>query len=133
MMQIGSLLLLFLVIFLGMITKKNVGIIGFLAAYVYGTFVTGMKAKEIYARGLSHNGIFPDHGFHLFVRHRQPQWYVHCPGTERIISSRDNNKLIPWMFFGAAAILAGVGGLHADPGGDHAPLPIIPVLPGIWM
>ena len=34
MMQIGSLVLLLFVIFLGMITRKNVGIIGFLAAYV---------------------------------------------------------------------------------------------------
>lgn len=110
MMQIGSLVLLFFVIFLGMITKKNVGIIGFLAAYLYGTFVTGMKAKEIYAGG------FPTTVFFLIMASTFLFGIANHNGTSTVLArnvsflSRGNNKLIPWMFFAAAAILAGVGG-----------------------
>ncbi len=110
MMQIGSLALLFFVIFLGMITKKNVGIIGFLAAYVYGTFVTGMKAKDIYAGG------FPTTVFFLIMASTFLFGIANHNGTSTVLAknvsflSRGNNKLIPWMFFAAAAILAGVGG-----------------------
>ncbi len=110
MVQVGSLVLLFFVIFLGMITKKNVGIIGFLAAYVYGTFVTGMKAKEIYAGG------FPTTVFFLIMASTFLFGIANHNGTSTVLAknvsflSRGNNKLIPWMFFAAAAILAGVGG-----------------------
>lgn len=93
-----------------MITKKNVGIIGFLAAYVYGTFVTGMKAKEIYAGG------FPTTVFFLIMASTFLFGIANHNGTSTVLAknvsflSRGNNKLIPWMFFAAAAILAGVGG-----------------------
>lgn len=92
-----------------MITKKNVGIIGFLAAYVYGTFVTGMKAKEIYAGG------FPTTVFFLIMASTFLFGIANHNGTSTVLAknvsflSRGNNKLIPWMFFAAAAILAGVG------------------------
>lgn len=110
MVQIGSLVLLFFVIFLGMVTKKNVGIIGFLAAYVYGTFVTGMKAKEIYAGG------FPTTVFFLIMASTFLFGIANHNGTSEVLAknvsfvARGNNKLIPWMFFVAGAILAGVGG-----------------------
>lgn len=110
MVQIGSLVLLFFVIFLGMVTKKNVGIIGFLAAYVYGTFVTGMKAKEIYAGG------FPTTVFFLIMASTFLFGIANHNGTSEVLAknvsfvARGNNKLIPWMFFAAGAILAGVGG-----------------------
>ena len=110
MVQIGSLVLLFFVIFLGMMTKKNVGIIGFLAAYVYGTFVTGMKAKEIYAGG------FPTTVFFLIMASTFLFGIANHNGTSEVLAknvsfvARGNNKLIPWMFFAAGAILAGVGG-----------------------
>lgn len=110
MIQIGSLVLLFLVIFMGMITHKNVGIIGFLAAYLYGTFAVGMKAKDIYGGG------FPTTVFFLIMASTFLFGIANHNGTSTVLArnvsylSRGNNKLIPWMFFAAAAILAGVGG-----------------------
>lgn len=110
MIQIGSLVLLFLVIFMGMITHKNVGIIGFLAAYLYGTFAVGMKAKDIYGGG------FPTTVFFLIMASTFLFGIANRNGTSTVLArnvsylSRGNNKLIPWMFFAAAAILAGVGG-----------------------
>lgn len=110
MIQIGSLVLLFLVIFMGMITHKNVGIIGFLAAYLYGTFAVGMKAKDIYGGG------FPTTVFFLIMASTFLFGIANHNGTSTVLArnvsylSRGNNKLIPWMFFAAVAILAGVGG-----------------------
>ena len=95
---------------MGMITHKNVGIIGFLAAYLYGTFAVGMKAKDIYGGG------FPTTVFFLIMASTFLFGIANHNGTSTVLArnvsylSRGNNKLIPWMFFAAAAILAGVGG-----------------------
>lgn len=110
MVAVGSLILLIAVIILGMVTKKNVGVIGLLAAYLYGIFVVGMKAKEIYSGG------FPVTVFFLIMSTTFMFGIANANGTTEIISknvavlSRGNNKIVPWLFFLVGAILAGIGG-----------------------
>ena len=48
--SVAALFTLVGVIALSVITKKNCGIIGLVAAYFLGTFVVGMKASAIYAK-----------------------------------------------------------------------------------
>lgn len=110
MIAAGSLILLVVVIVLGIVTKKNVGIIGLLAAYIYGTFVTGLEAAEIYSDG------FPTTVFFLIMASTFLFGIANNNGTTEVLAknvsvlARGNNKIIPWLFAIAVGILAGTGG-----------------------
>lgn len=110
MIAIGSLILLLGVIALGLITKKNVGVIGFLAAYLYGTFVVGMGSSAIYVSG------FPTAVFFLIMASTFMFGIANNNGTSAALAqnvsvlARGNNKIIPWLFFVVGGILSGVGG-----------------------
>lgn len=107
MIAIASLVLLVLVIILGMATKKNVGIIGLLAAYIYGTFIAGLDAAEIYSDG------FPTTVLFLIMSSTLLFGIANSNGTTEVLSknvsvlSRGNNKIIPWLF-SAVALCFGI-------------------------
>lgn len=107
---ISSLILFVVVIALGAILKKNTGIIGLLAASVFGYFVVGMKAKEIYVSG------WPTYVFFIILAATLLFGIANVNGTTKTLTHnimclcKGRVKALPFVFGALGGILSACGG-----------------------
>lgn len=97
------------VIALSVITKKNCGIIGLTAAYFLGTFVVGMKASAIFAKG------WPMGVFFIALSTTFLFAIANVNGTIKVMAqniayfAKGSAKLLPIIFFIGGAVISGIG------------------------
>lgn len=107
---ICSLILFVFVIALGAILKKNTGIIGLLAASVYGYFAVGMSAKEIYVSG------WPTSVFFIILSATLLFGIANVNGTTKTLTHnimylcRGRVKALPFVFGVIGGVLSACGG-----------------------
>lgn len=110
--EIITLIVLLAMFIVGSVISVNMGIIGIVAAFVVGTYASGLSVKEIYAA-------FPIDMFFLLA------------GVTYLFAIAQNNRtldlllvwglrlvrgnvgLLPWVLFGVCAILASMGASSA--------------------
>lgn len=97
------------VIALSVITKKNCGVIGLTAAYFLGTFVVGMKASAIFAKG------WPMGVFFIALSTTFLFAIANVNGTIKVMAqniayfAKGSAKLLPIIFFIGGAVISGIG------------------------
>ena len=109
-MAVISLLLFVAVIVLGIITKKNIGIIGLAVASVFGFFFVGMSAKEIYVAG------WPTYVFFVIIASTLLFGVANVNGTTEAITKnvmyycRGKVRGLPFVFGAVGGVLSAAGG-----------------------
>ncbi|AXN40910.1 hypothetical protein DTO10_22725 [Peribacillus butanolivorans] len=106
--EIGAIILLLLMFIIGAILPINIGIIGFVAAFIMGVLVSGLSVDEIFSA-------FPADLFVLLAGVTFLFAIVQKNGTIDLISRwglllvKGNTGLIPWVMFALGAILTSIG------------------------
>ncbi|MBT2617238.1 MULTISPECIES: SLC13 family permease [unclassified Bacillus (in: firmicutes)] len=106
--EIGAIIVLLLMFIIGAILPINIGIIGFVAAFIMGVVVSGLSVDDIFSA-------FPADLFILLAGVTFLFAIVQKNGTIDLISRwglllvRGNIGMIPWVMFALAAILTSIG------------------------
>ncbi len=108
-MELASLLILAVVVFIAAKFNKNAGIVAVLFAYVFGIFVVGMKAKEVIG-GWPNSIIFTTIGVTLLFGVSNINGTTEKMAKSVVYFSKGNTKLLPIAFFIFNGIIAGSGG-----------------------
>ncbi|OLN23040.1 hypothetical protein BTO30_06585 [Domibacillus antri] len=107
-LELITILVLLAMFIIGSVISVNMGILGIVAAFVIGTFVSGLSIDEIYAA-------FPIDMFILLAGVTYLFSIALNNGTLDLIISgglrlvRGNVGLLPWVMFALSALLAAVG------------------------
>ena len=113
MIPVLSLLVLIAVIALSIVTKKNAGIIGLIAAYLFATFAAA-RGVEIDVAKIATGG-WPMSVFFIVLATTLLFGIANINGTTQVLSknivclARGNNKLLPLIFFVFGAVISGAG------------------------
>ena len=113
MIPVLSLIVLVAVIALSVITKKNAGIIGLIAAYLFATFAAA-QGVEINVAKIATGG-WPMSVFFIVLATTFLFGIATINGTTQALSqnivclARGNNKILPLIFFVFGAIISGAG------------------------
>ncbi len=107
-LTIISISVLFIMFFIGAAMPINIGVMGFVAAFIVGNIITGMEMKEIF-------GGFPAELFIILAGVTYFFNIIKENGTIDLITHtglrlvRGNIGLIPWVMFALSLILCSVG------------------------
>ena len=107
--SVVALLTLVGVIALSVITKKNCGIIGLVAAYFLGTFVVGMKASAIYAKGWPMGVFFIAMATTFLFSIATVNGTVQAMAKNIAFFAHGSTRLLPIIFFVGGAVISGIG------------------------
>lgn len=105
MISVFVLLIIFIV---GSVLPINIGVMGFIAAFLMGTLCGGMSLSDIYA-------VFPADlfvmlvGISFFFTIVQNSGAIHMLATWGLKLVRGNLGMIPWLMFLLSMFLAGIG------------------------
>lgn len=108
-MPVFSLILFILVIALGVITKKNCGVIALVVAYLFGTFCLGMKPSQIYAAGWPMSVFFIALSTTFFFAIANVNGTIEVMAENIAYFAHGNARLLPVVFFIGGLIISGVG------------------------
>jgi di/tricarboxylate transporter len=107
-LELFAIIFLIAMFIIGAIFPINIGILGFVAAFVIGVLVSNMDSKEVFA-------VFPADLFILLVGITFMFSIVQKNGTIDLIASwglklvRGNLGLVPWVVFFLGTVLAALG------------------------
>ena len=110
---VASLVVLVAVIALSVVTKKNAGIIGLIAAYVFG-LIASACGVDINVSKIATSG-WPMSVFFIVLATTFLFGIANINGTTQALSknivclARGNNRLIPLLFFVVGAVISGAG------------------------
>src|SRR3954464_9283785 len=110
--ELVSIIVLGVMFLVATVLPINLGVIGFVAAFLVGTLLGGLSADDIF-KG------FPVNLFVLLVGITYLFAIAQNNGTVDLITNwglrlvRGNIGLIPWIMFALTAVLCGVGALSA--------------------
>ena len=113
MIPVLSLIVLIAVIALSIVTKKNAGIIGLIAAYLFAVAAAN-QGVEINVAKIATGG-WPMTVFFIVLSTTFLFGIANINGTTQVLSrniiclARGNNKLLPLIFFVFGAIISGAG------------------------
>jgi len=104
-----ALFSLVFVIALSVITNKNCGVIGLVVAYLLGTFLVGMKASAIYAKGWPMAVFFIAMSTTFLFSIATVNGTVEAMAKHIAYFAHGSARLLPIIFFIGGAIISGVG------------------------
>ncbi|GGE12581.1 hypothetical protein GCM10011571_12500 [Marinithermofilum abyssi] len=108
--ELVTIIVLLIMFVIGSVLPVNLGVLGFVAAFLVGTFVSGLSVDEIYS-------VFPANLFVTLAGVTYLFAIVQNNGTVDLITGwglrlvRGNLGLIPWVMFGLCTLLTSVGTL----------------------
>jgi Na+/H+ antiporter NhaD/arsenite permease-like protein len=106
--ELVTIFVLLIMFVIGSVIAINIGVLGFVAAFVVGTFFGGLSVKDIYSA-------FPVDMFILLAGVTYLFAIAQNNGTLNLIMNwglrlvRGNLALLPWVIFGLSALLTSVG------------------------
>ena len=119
--EIASILVLAGMFLIATLTPVNMGLLGFVAAYVVGVFMGGMAPKEI-AKSLPADLLVTLIGVTFLFAVAQGNGAIGrmIAGASALVGARKH--LLPWVMFVIAALLTGIGALSPAAVAILAPL-----------
>lgn len=108
LLSIMAILVLLIIFVIGSFLPVNIGVLGFVAAFLMGSFCGGFELSDIYE-------VFPADlfimlvGISFFFTIVQNSGAIHILAKLGLRLVRGNLGLIPWLMFMLSMILAGIG------------------------
>lgn len=97
------------VIALSAVTKKNCGVLGLVAAYILGTFVVKLPAKEIFSAGWPMTVFFIAMSTTFLFSIATVNGTVETMARDIAWFAHGSAKMLPIIFFVGGAIISGIG------------------------
>ncbi len=108
-MAVFSICVFVAVIILGVVTKKNCGIIALVAAYLFGTFCLGMKPADIYMKGWPMSVFFIALSTTFLFAVANVNGTIESMAKNIAYFAHGSARLLPIAFFVGGAVISGIG------------------------